>query len=333
MAPYTYHAYTVATPQGSQDAFDARLNQTIFAAAFGLAGLFVLGMAAYVSYWTVGRCAAKRFIKIKKPPFALTLPARADARSKGLLPPMKTASPVLDGNLSPELGFNEKLPEGEVQRRSWWYSKLRSLTCATEVSPSFLFSRSALTMVMQESHEDERKTMPRVKPLRLPALARLRPRNPRCNFDMVGIPPDNTSSSARGNDVPRIVVEDLEPEDEHDPVFRQSLFNGITGDSDSESDTSVDPPVEDSCEKRPSVLTTTSTAPTISEDGEKAANHQGEPDVNAPSHVIPALNFNKPSRVGVTALFSNISHGARNRPKLIAAVLDKKQKPASPALT
>ena len=134
MAPYTYHAATVAAPQGSQDAFDARLNQTIFAAAFGLAGLFVLGLSAYVSYLMVGRCAAKRIGRIRKPPFALTLPARVDARSKGLLPPLKPPSSAsVDGDL-PDLDVDEKIPEGEVQRRSWWFSRLRSLANAS-VSP------------------------------------------------------------------------------------------------------------------------------------------------------------------------------------------------------
>ena len=166
-----------------------------------------------------------------------------------------------------------------------------------------------------------------MKALRLPALARLRPHNPRCHFDMVGTPPERT----QGDIVPRIVVEDLEPCDEPNPMFRQSLFNGITGDSDTESNVSEDSPEEFS-EKRHSEPATTSAASSHPEDEEKSKDHQDGPGVNTASYAIPALNF-KSNRNSVNALFSSLTPAARYRPKLMSAMLDKKQKPASPTLT
>lgn len=118
MAPFNTHykAATVYLP-ASQDAFDARLNQTVFAAAFGLAGLVFLGVIAYLSYWAVGRCKANRRASAAgekasyKGRRALLLPGQVAARAKG--------------NGGADGGCEEKMADCARERRRFWFKKMR----------------------------------------------------------------------------------------------------------------------------------------------------------------------------------------------------------------
>lgn len=124
MPPYIYHSATVAGP-AAQDAFDVKLNQTIFAAAFGLGGLIFLGVLAYVSFWLVGRCSGRRDSKLDKiPPKALLLPTqlnektRASHASSSLFPGI--------GNDTEKLDLDAGMPQHG--RRRFWFSKMRDTT-------------------------------------------------------------------------------------------------------------------------------------------------------------------------------------------------------------
>ena len=118
MAPYTYHAATVAGP-AAQDAFDVKLNQSIFAAAFALGGLIFVGVLAYLSYWIMGRCTASRGGSVEKmPPKALLLPAQVEGKGDTRCSLSQSAK-----RESSDAGL-ENMPQRD--RRLFWFRTMRS---------------------------------------------------------------------------------------------------------------------------------------------------------------------------------------------------------------
>ncbi|KAF7797266.1 hypothetical protein EIP86_008461 [Pleurotus ostreatoroseus] len=312
MAPFNTHykAATVYMPNpASQDAFDAKLNQTVFAVAFGLAALVFLGAAAWVSYWAVGRCRAQRRASTgvqKTGPRALLLPGQVAARDS------------LKGEEGLDDEPEENIGEGEKERRSFWFKKMRvGRRTAKDDDAAKYANRRSLVQPPPRAHLNPRLSLA----ADFPGLFA---------FDASYSPPlsdlSDSSGSEDSDSIPRIKIEDVD----HGSMSNDALSIGVSQ-SQAGSDMSLDEKQDD---ERLSVPPMSWNAPrdsdAVDDDVEKNDDHVAGTSCQLPQHAQNPLQRTA-SRSGnegelkprMKTALANLHNITRFRPRLSRQMLSK----------